>query len=247
MGDYPIARHLIGGSADNALPGCRFTSKLTLWMEALRPVTKAVINTGRKRWPRRGSLPEASDARLDSLYRAHFNELCANIRKSFGPGPPESEDAVQSAFMKFASLENPEKIKDARAYLYIMARNVILDHKRTVKVANAYIAEQIALDHALKLEGITPERVVVSKQRFSTLVEAMRTLPRKQQAILVMSRIEGKSYREIRKETGWSAGDISRNMTAGISALVIALKRAQKIEEATKPQVNKDGNEPVKT
>jgi len=181
-----------------------------------------------------------SDTRLDVLYRDHFTELCANIRKSFGAGPPEPEDAVQSAFAKFASLENPEKIRDARAYLYIAARNVVLDHKRTAKVANAYIAEQIALDHELKLEGITLERVVVSRQRFNTLVAAMRTLPRKQQVILAMSRLEGKSYSEIRKETGWSAGDISRNMTAGISALVIALKRAQMIKE------NEDDREPGK-
>lgn len=172
-----------------------------------------------------------SEARLNDLYRVHFKELCANIRKSFGSGPPEPEDAVQSAFEKFAKLDNPDTVKDARAFLYVAARNVILDHKRTAKVANAYIAEQIALDYELKLEGITPERVVESKQRFEALTDAMRALPEKQQLILAMSRLEGKSYREIGKETGWSAGDISRNMNAAISALVIALKRAERIKQ----------------
>lgn len=174
-----------------------------------------------------------ADARLDDLYRAHFSELCANIRKSFGSGPPEPEDAVQTAFEKFANLENPDEVRDARAFLYVAARNVILDHKRTAKVANAYIAEQIALDHALVLEQITPERVVESKERFDVLIEAMRSLPAKQQVILTMSRIEGKSYREIGRETGWSLGDINRNMTAGISALVVTLKRAERIRRST--------------
>lgn len=171
-----------------------------------------------------------ANARLDGLYRAHFSALCANIRKSFGTGPPEPEDAVQTAFEKFAKLENPDSVKDARAFLYVAARNVVLDHKRSAKVANAYIAEQIALDYELKLEGITPERVVESKQRFETLVAAMRSLPEKQQLILAMSRLEGKSYREIHEQTGWSTGDISRNMKAGISTLVIALKRAERIK-----------------
>lgn len=180
-----------------------------------------------------------ADARLDDLYRAHFSELCANIRKSFGSGPPEPEDAVQTAFEKFAKLENPDGVKDARAFLYVAARNVVLDHKRSAKVANAYIAEQIALDYELKLEGITPERVVDSKQRFETLVAAMRSLPEKQQLILAMSRLEGKSYAQIREETGWSAGDISRNMNAGISALVIALKRAERIKRSS-AQTNSD-------
>ena len=172
-----------------------------------------------------------ADARLDALYRDHFAELCVNIRKSFGAGPPEPEDAVQTPFEKFAKLKNPGAVRDARAFLYIAARNVVLDHKRSAKVADAYIAEQIALDHELKLEGITPERVVVSKERFDILVEAMRALPQKQQVILAMSRFEGKSYAQIREETGWSAGDISRNMNAGISALVIALKRAKRAKE----------------
>lgn len=180
-------------------------------------------------------------ARLDALYRDHFADLCANIRKSFGAGPPEPEDAVQTAFAKFASLDNPGDIRNARAFLYIAARNVMLDHKRSAKVADAYIAEQIALDHELKLEGITPERVVVSKERFDILVETMRTLPKKQQVILTMSRLEGKSYREIREETGWSAGDISRNMNAGVSALVIALKRAKQVNELSE---NRSGEKP---
>lgn len=180
----------------------------------------------------RQSQGATANARLEDLYRAHFSDLCANIRKSFGSGPPEPEDAVQSAFEKFAKLKNPDEVRDARAFLYVAARNVVLDYKRSAKVANAYIAEQIALDQELKLEGITPERVVESKQRFETLVAAMRALPEKQQLILAMSRLEGKSYREIHKETGWSAGDISRNMNAGISALVIALKRVERIKRS---------------
>lgn len=180
---------------------------------------------------------------LDELYRNHFDSLVANIRKSFGAGPPDPEDVVQSAFAKFASLKNPEHIRDPRSFIYIAARNLVLDHKRSAKVADAYIAEQIALDVELKLEGITPERVVVAKDRFATLVEAMRALPRKQQVILTMSRLEGKSYREISAETGWSAGDISRNMTLAITSLVIALKRKQAIAQKDKTKSNRKGSD----
>lgn len=176
-------------------------------------------------------IDRSDDARLDALYRDYFASLVANIRKSFGAGPPEPEDVVQSAFAKYASLKNPEEIRDPRSFIFIAARNLVLDHKRSSKVADAYIAEQIAFDRDLVLEEITPERVVVAKERFDTLIEAMRRLPHKQQVILSMSRLEGKSYREIGEETGWSAGDISRNMNAAIAALVIALKRSQRAKK----------------
>jgi len=172
--------------------------------------------------------PSTADVSLDTLYRRHFDDLCLQIRSSYGAGPPEPEDAVQTAFAKFAKLENPNRIKNARSFLFIMARNVILDFKRSKKTSEAYIEEQIALDRDLQLERITPERVIYSKQRFDTLIKAMQSLPSKQQKILYMSRIEGKSYKQISAETGWSAGDISRNMSAGISILVASLERIEK-------------------
>lgn len=161
---------------------------------------------------------------LDRLYRLHFQDLCANIYKSFGPGPPEPEEVVQTAYAKYVELAEPEKISNPRAFLYIAARNIVLDHKRRLKVFDSYAAEQIAFEKELGLEEITPERVVLAKERFDVLVEVIKKLPKKQQVVLTMSRLEGKPYREIAKETGWSPADISRQMQAGMTALVRALK-----------------------
>ncbi|MEO0550423.1 MAG: sigma-70 family RNA polymerase sigma factor [Pseudomonadota bacterium] len=168
--------------------------------------------------------PTITDHNFETLYRTHFTSLCANIRKSFGAGPPEPEDVVQTAFMKFAGLSNRSGVHDPRAFIYTIARNLVLDHKRASKAADAYIAEQIALDQSMTLEGISPERLIASKEEFRVLIAAMRKLPRKQQIILMMSRLEGKSYKQIGQETGWSSGDISRNMAMGLSTLLQALK-----------------------
>lgn len=161
---------------------------------------------------------------LDHLYRLHFKDLCANIRKSFGPGPPEPEEVVQTAYAKYAELAEPGTVSNPRAFLYIAARNIVLDHKRRLKVFDSYAAEQIAFEKELGVEEITPERVVIARERFDVLVEVIKKLPKKQQVVLTMSRLEGKPYREIAKETGWSPADISRQMQAGMTALVRALK-----------------------
>jgi RNA polymerase sigma factor (sigma-70 family) len=165
------------------------------------------------------------DADLDALYRTHFTELVAHVRAAFGSGPPEPEDAVQTAFMKFARLQDRSGVANPRNFIFISAQNIIFDHRRMAKTANAYIAEQLALDSELALEQITPERVVVARERFSILTAAMRRLPQKQQVLLAMSRLEGKTYREIAAETGYSLADVSRNINQAITALVIALKR----------------------
>lgn len=156
---------------------------------------------------------------LDRLYRDHYTELCKTINVAFGAGPPEPEEAVQAAFAKFAALKDTAAIRDPRSFIFIAARNIVLDHKRRAKLKDAYLAEQIALDRELMLEEITPERVVLAKDYFDRLAAAITTLPRKQQIILAMNRLEGKSYAEIRDETGWSPADISRNMRAGMDTL----------------------------
>tara|TARA_B100000678_G_scaffold291386_1_gene308022 strand:+ start:863 stop:1432 length:570 start_codon:yes stop_codon:yes gene_type:complete len=160
---------------------------------------------------------------IETLYRRYFSEICANIRASFGSGPPEPEDAVQTAFAKYAGLAEEHKVRDPRAFLYIAARNVVLDHRRRAKVSAAYTDEQLAFDKELGLEEITPERVVAAKERFDVLIEAMEKLPEKQRQVLILSRIEGLTYREIGAQTGWSAADISRSMATAMKTLARAL------------------------
>ena len=165
---------------------------------------------------------------LDDLYRAYFREMCGRIARLFGPGPPEPEDVVQAAFVKYASLPSPDSIENPRAFVYKTARNIVLDHKRRAKNAAAYIDAVLADDNQKKLEEITPERVLVEKDRFELMIAAAQKLPRKQQRVLIMNRVEGKSYAEISRETGWSAGDISRQMTMAIEALGEAVERGRK-------------------
>lgn len=178
-----------------------------------------------------GPVFRARASEIEHLYIRYFEDLVANVRKSFGSGPPEPEDVVQSAFEKFAKLEDRTTVRNPRSFLYIAARNIVLDHKRSSKVADAYIAEQLALDSEFLVERITPERVVEARARFDALVKAMTALPQKQQVILTMSRLEGKSYREIHEETGWSMGDISRQMNLAISSLVRTLRQRQVMDD----------------
>ncbi len=186
----------------------------------------------------------ALDVDMDDLYRTHFKSLVAGIRASFGSGPPDPEDVVQSAFMKFARLEDKASISNPRNFIYIAAQNLVLDHKRAAKTANAYIAEQLAFDSELALERITPERVVEAKERFDILVAAMRSLPKKQQVLLAMSRLEGKTYREIASETGYSLADVGRNINQAITSLVIALKRREQIVSSShESETDKSGGD----
>jgi DNA-directed RNA polymerase specialized sigma24 family protein len=46
--------------------------------------------------------------------------------------------------------------------------------------------------------------------------------------MLILSRIEGLTYREISTQTGWSAADISRSMATAMKTLARALGDAER-------------------
>lgn len=61
----------------------------------------------------------------------------------------------------------------------------------------------------------------MGKQDLERVARAMQQLSPKQKEILLRSRFKGQTYAEIRKDTGWSEADISRQL-----ARVMALLQA---------------------
>lgn len=170
-------------------------------------------------------IPSVLDLRR--LYRAHWQELCRYVSHTFGAGPPEPEDVVQLAFTRYAALDAPERIKNPRAFLFTMVRNIVLDYRRTQDRADRYARDALAEACAAPLQDASPERVVMEWQRFDAINAALKRLPLKQQQVLAMSRLHGMTYEEIAVRTGWSLADISRQLVRAVAALDAALKETE--------------------
>lgn len=186
-----------------------------------------------------GGAQGAVDSVVEAIYRRYFVEVCRRVSQAYGQGPPDPQDAVQGAFVKLAGLDDPAKVKDPRAWLFITARNIIFDQKKRTKRDDAYILEQLTYDGAYKFEEITPERVLIERERFSLLASAMQRLPHRQKVVLTMSRLQGKTYEEIRLETGWSMGDISLQVTNGMAALYDVLERQGALKRTPVNKLNR--------
>jgi len=167
---------------------------------------------------------ENSQVNLDDLHRQHWSSLCKFLNRTFGAGPPDPEDIAQAAFEKIAVVKNTTIIKNPRAFLYTIARNFVLEHKRRSRTHEQYIEKTLA-DHDEKLEQITPERILIERQRLKIMEQAIAKMHYKQRRILKMSRFAGKSYREIATETGWSLSDIARQINDAMAILEEALER----------------------
>ena len=159
---------------------------------------------------------------VEGLFEEHGRDLVRWLERRFGPGPPDPEDVAQAAFAKLSGLKDVGHIRDPRAFLYTIAANSARSGLRWLQRTTAFIDGQLA-GAELEVENITPERVHLSKARFEAMAAAAGRLTDKQRELVRRSRILGQTFAEIRAETGWSLGDMHRQLTAAMAVLEDAI------------------------
>jgi RNA polymerase sigma-70 factor (ECF subfamily) len=160
---------------------------------------------------------------METLYKDHWNELCARLRKQFGSGPPEAEDIAQAAFAKISAIDDLGSIQHPRAFLFRTALNLGLNAKDRQNTAKGFVDQALAEAGSPIVEQNGPETVYVMRQRLVLVEKAMKKLSEKQRTILMRHRINGETYSEISASTGWSKADISRQLAATLKVLETTL------------------------
>lgn len=131
------------------------------------------------------------DEAADALLRAHFDSVYRFFRAKL---PLDVEDLVQRTFL--ACLEGKERITegDFRAYLFGVARRVMMDHLRQQYRRGELLDP---LEHSIRDLRTSPSRLVARRDGHEALVAAMQKLPLDTQILLELAYWEGLSGKEI--------------------------------------------------
>jgi len=160
---------------------------------------------------------------LKALYKAYFSELTGYIRAQFGNGPPDPDDIAQAAFLRFSSVESGQIIRNPRAFLYATARNLVIDHKRRQKTHSTYADEIFSRDKK-KFDEISPERVLIDRERFAIMRTVIKALPETERRVVLMHRLQSRTYADIARELDMSESGVRRAVARAIEAIDQALK-----------------------
>ena len=171
------------------------------------------------------SLQASEGDRLGELYRCHWKELCRYISHTFGRGPPEPEDVVQTVFAQFAALPQSKVIENPRAFLYRSAHNVVVDYHRRQSVAARYSAE-IGADSSEPANELGPERVLSSRQRLAIIEAAIRQMEPRRRTVFVLNRIHELSFAEIERRTGIPESTVKYHVVHATIECERALRRS---------------------
>lgn len=133
-----------------------------------------------------------------------------------------ANDLVQDTFLNI--IERPEsRIHDIRAYLYAVARNLLLNHlkqearRKTDPVAPETLA-------SLAADQPSPEDEVDARLQLERIHDLVQELPSRTQAVFALNRIGGLTQCEVARQLNISESAVQKHLAMAIAHLTRHLR-----------------------
>jgi RNA polymerase sigma factor (sigma-70 family) len=165
---------------------------------------------------------------LDRLSRRNRSALIKYFSRR-GFNREDAEDAVQEVFMRLARREQGSQIDNVEGYLFETAYHVAIDHFRRGVSRNVTRHDNYDqnIDIIDKNNSICPERMHEARDELARLIFALRDLPERTRDVLILSRLEGLTHREIARRLGVSVSSVEKHVIKAISHLSYCLGRGR--------------------
>jgi len=163
------------------------------------------IDKARTHWFLRNVLPHESDLR---------RWLVKNPVLGIDP-----DDIIQEAYTILAELPSVEGIHHPRAYLFQVARSLIVRHIRRARIVSITAIDNLeSLDRAD--DSATPEQLAIDRDELRRLAAAIAAMPTKTQEAFILRRVKGLSQRQIASEMEISENTVEKHISRGTRFLI---------------------------
>lgn len=158
---------------------------------------------------------------MSLVFSTHGSELRTYLQRRLRDGHMAS-DLVQDTFLNV--LEHPEtRIQDIRAYLYAIARNLLINHRRreVVRRTEPMAPEaftQIAADEP------SPEDITDARLQLERIHALVQELPRRTQEVFILNRIEGLTHAGVAAYLGISESAVQKHLATAIAHMTRRLR-----------------------
>nr|CDQ33437.1 putative RNA polymerase sigma factor FecI [Virgibacillus halodenitrificans] len=139
---------------------------------------------------------------LDRLFMEHSRELVGYLAGKLDT-PELAADLCQEVYLRLQRARLTQPLANPRAYLFRIARNLLIDHQRQARAR----PETIPLEDTttgLACARPCPEADVCQAQRLACVRTCLRRQPRHVRQALLWHRLEGLPQREIAARLGVS-------------------------------------------
>jgi RNA polymerase sigma factor (sigma-70 family) len=139
--------------------------------------------------------------------------------------PCEVADLMQEVYVRVYERARQERPRQAKAFLFATARNLMTDQLRSSPVVSINTVHDVDSIEAL-VDEISPERRLSARQDLGRVAQAFDSLSDKCRDVIWFRRVEGLSQRETADRMGLKEDAIESQLARGIRALARAIFRA---------------------
>ena len=164
-----------------------------------------------------GSIPNRSAIKdeLDARFRA---SLLAYFLRRTG-SPQEAEDLTQETFVRLIGSNTFENAEEARAFVFRVASNLLRDRARSHTRLRRFPVlpiDSVAVDEPKLVEGIDPERVLISRETLTEVLARLDELGERTKNIFILFRLEGMRQKEIAAFYGIGVSTVEKHVMAAV-------------------------------
>lgn len=139
---------------------------------------------------------------VQNLFRNYAGELTGSLRRR-GMSEDSALDITQDAFLRLLTARPRGDADNPRAYLYKIARNLMIDQERRQRGQPVQQLDDAAL-HQIADPTPGAETVIYDRQRLKVVVKALADLPPRTQLAFELHRLEEMSNAQIGQRIGLS-------------------------------------------
>ena len=127
------------------------------------------------------------------------------------------EDLTQEVFARLLKRAELGEIANIEGYLFHTAANLLRERARKAARRPGDAAAGDEIDAAV--EDFSPERILLGREAYARMVEALQELPERARTIFVLNRFEELSAGEIARRLGVSVSTVEKDMMRAIAHL----------------------------
>lgn len=164
---------------------------------------------------------------IENAIRHNDRVLVSWLAKKFGD-VETARDIAQSAYLRLWRYAENEPVENAQALLFRTAANLAANEfrsRRRMRLVSApadhegeSLLDQVASD------APSPESETEARQTLTISMAVIKALPENARRAFVLSRFEGKNYREIAATLKVSESSVEKYVIAALKALRLAVK-----------------------
>jgi RNA polymerase sigma-70 factor (ECF subfamily) len=129
--------------------------------------------------------------------------------------PADAAEVAQEAFLRIYRLREPEKLDNARAFLFQVASNLAVDHLRRRSLHYRFLKSEKGHSSegepsASNASAASPEQIISAREKLALIYRAIDGLPIRCRQAFMLHRNSGLSYSQIARELDVSVSSVEK-------------------------------------